>query len=65
MRSEITPLLGQSVLEDISAQLLEKIVKEMAGEELVDRMHYCGGYREYWDGVKGLKEMQVISRFTL
>ena len=25
----------------------------MAGEELVDRMHYCGGYREYWDGVKG------------
>ena len=23
-----------------------KIVKEMAKEELVDRMHYCGGYRE-------------------
>ena len=30
-----------------------KIVKEMAKEELVDRMHYCGGYREYWAGVKG------------
>ena len=30
-----------------------KIVKEMAKEELVDRMHYCGGYREYWSGVKG------------
>jgi len=28
-----------------------KIVKEMANEELVDKMHYCGGYREYWDGV--------------
>lgn len=30
-----------------------KIVKELAKEELVDRMHYCGGYREYWSGVKG------------
>ena len=30
-----------------------KVVKDMAGEELVDRMHYCGGYREYWSGVKG------------
>ena len=30
-----------------------KVVKEMANEELVDRMHYCGGYREYWSGVKG------------
>ena len=30
-----------------------KIVKELANEELVDRMHYCGGYREYWSGVKG------------
>tara|TARA_B100000945_G_scaffold59208_1_gene44000 strand:+ start:499 stop:1821 length:1323 start_codon:yes stop_codon:yes gene_type:complete len=30
-----------------------KIVKDMAEEELVDRMHYCGGYREYWSGVKG------------
>ena len=25
-----------------------KIVKELANEELVDRMHYSGGYREYW-----------------
>tara|TARA_B100001113_G_scaffold49832_1_gene36155 strand:- start:587 stop:1909 length:1323 start_codon:yes stop_codon:yes gene_type:complete len=33
-----------------------KIVKEMAEEELVDRMHYCGGYREYWSGVKGCEE---------
>lgn len=33
-----------------------KIVKEMAKEELVDRMHYCGGYREYWSGVKGCEE---------
>ena len=30
-----------------------KIVKELANEELVDRMHYSGGYREYWTGVKG------------
>ena len=30
-----------------------KVIKDLAGEELVDRMHYCGGYREYWDGVKG------------
>lgn len=30
-----------------------KVVKELAQEELVDRMHYCGGYREYWSGVKG------------
>ena len=30
-----------------------KIVKEMAGQELIEKMHYCGGYREYWDGVKG------------
>jgi len=30
-----------------------KIVKDMAKEELVDKMHYCGGYREYWSGVKG------------
>ena len=30
-----------------------KVVKDLAGEELVDRMHYCGGYREYWSGVKG------------
>ena len=30
-----------------------KIVKEMCNDELVDRMHYCGGYREYWKNVKG------------
>ncbi|MCS5525738.1 MAG: FAD-dependent monooxygenase, partial [Candidatus Poseidoniaceae archaeon] len=30
-----------------------KVVKDLAGEEMVDRMHYCAGYREYWDGVKG------------
>jgi len=29
------------------------IVKDMFNEELVDRMHYCGGYREYWKNVKG------------
>ena len=29
------------------------VVKDLAKEELVDRMHYCGGYREYWSGVKG------------
>ena len=33
-----------------------KIVKEMAKEELVDRMHYSGGYCEYWSGVKGCEE---------
>lgn len=30
-----------------------KIVKEIAGQDLIEKMHYCGGYREYWDGVKG------------
>ena len=30
-----------------------KIVKDLAQEELVDRMHYCDGYREYWSNVKG------------
>ena len=31
----------------------KKIVRDMAKEEMVDKMHYCGGYREYWKGVKG------------
>ena len=29
------------------------IIKDVHNEELVDRNHYCGGYREYWRGVKG------------
>ena len=31
----------------------KKIVKEMNGGDLIEKMHYCGGYREYWSGVKG------------
>lgn len=31
----------------------KKIIRDLEKEELVDRMHYCGGYREYWTGVKG------------
>ena len=29
------------------------VVKESFSEEMVDNMHYCGGYREYWRNVKG------------
>ena len=32
--------------------LARKVAKEMAKEEVVDRIH-CGGYREYWSGVRG------------
>ena len=30
-----------------------KDCRDLAQEEMIDRMHYCGGYREYWSGVKG------------
>jgi len=29
------------------------VVKDSFNEEMVDKMHYCGGYREYWRNVKG------------
>jgi len=29
------------------------VIKDVHEEELVDRDHYSGGYREYWKGVKG------------
>ena len=29
------------------------VVKEIHGQEMMDKKHYCGGYREYWQGVKG------------
>ena len=29
------------------------LVEETHGETLVDRMHYCAGYREYWQNVEG------------
>ena len=29
------------------------VVKDSFSEEMVDNMHYCGGYREYWRNVKG------------
>ena len=29
------------------------LVEETFGETMVDRMHYCAGYREYWTGVEG------------
>jgi len=32
------------------------LVVDTYNEVMVDRKHYCGGYREYWDGVKGCEE---------
>ena len=32
------------------------VVESSYGEEMVDRDHYCGGYREYWRNVKGCEE---------
>lgn len=29
------------------------VIKEAYSETLVDREHYCGGWREYWHGVEG------------
>jgi geranylgeranyl reductase family protein len=29
------------------------LVEETYGETMVDRMHYCAGYREYWQNVEG------------
>ena len=29
------------------------VVKNVHGKEMVNLSHYCGGYREYWTGVKG------------
>ena len=29
------------------------LVEETHGEAMVDRMHYCAGYREYWHNVEG------------
>jgi len=36
----------------------KSMVEETYGEPMVDRAHYCAGYREYWVGVKGC-EAQV------
>jgi geranylgeranyl reductase family protein len=32
------------------------VVESSYGENMVDRDHYCGGYREYWRNVKGCEE---------
>ncbi len=32
------------------------VVESSYGETMMDRDHYCGGYREYWRNVKGCKE---------
>ncbi len=29
------------------------VVEDLNGEKMVDKMHYCGGFRQYWKGVKG------------
>ena len=29
------------------------VVKEAYGKEMMNREHYCGGWREYWTGVEG------------
>ena len=33
--------------------IARSVVKDIHGQELMDKKHYCGGYREYWQGVKG------------
>ena len=40
------------------------LVVDTYGEAMVDRKHYCGGYREYWDGVKVVKETSGTSKST-
>ena len=32
------------------------LVEDSYAENMVDRTHYCGGYREYWKNVKGCCE---------
>ncbi|MBP03697.1 MAG: hypothetical protein CMA72_02775 [Euryarchaeota archaeon] len=32
------------------------VVESSYGEEMMDKDHYCGGYREYWKNVKGCEE---------
>ena len=32
------------------------VVKETYGKDLIDREHYCGGWREYWSGVKNCEK---------
>ena len=34
----------------------KSLVEETFGEVMFDRDHYCGGYREYWTGVKGCED---------
>ena len=31
----------------------KSMLEETYDEPMIDRAHYCGGYREYWTGVKG------------
>ena len=31
------------------------LVEDTYSEKMVDRTHYCAGYREYWTGVKGIE----------
>ena len=31
----------------------KSMIEDTFGETMVDRDHYCGGYREYWQNVKG------------
>jgi len=33
--------------------IARSVIKDIHGQELFDKKHYCGGYREYWQGVKG------------
>lgn len=34
----------------------KSLVEDTFGEAMVDREHYCGGYREYWSGVEGCED---------
>lgn len=33
--------------------IARSVIKDIHGQKLMDKKHYCGGYREYWQGVKG------------
>lgn len=38
----------------LNCPVARDLVKHTHAEELVDRRHYCGAFREYWRGIEGL-----------
>ena len=49
------PITQMRLLEPAgyNCPVAKSVVKDSFSEEMVDNMHYCGGYREYWRNVKG------------